>query len=105
MFFEDMDLCLRARAAGIRTAIDPSVRIRHLGGHSTRPVYGGDPHDLLARRRHEVVAANCGRAAAALDDLAQALTFATRAAARTALGRPAERERAQLAAVLRTRGQ
>jgi N-acetylglucosaminyl-diphospho-decaprenol L-rhamnosyltransferase len=105
MFYEDMDLCLRARAAGIRTVIEPSVRIRHLGGHSTKPVYDGDPHALLARRRREVVGANRGPAALALDDLAQALTFATRAAARRVLGRNADRERAQLAAVLRARAE
>ena len=49
MFYEDMDLCLRARAAGIPTVFEPAVRIRHVGGHSTRPVYDGDPHDLLAQ--------------------------------------------------------
>ena len=87
MFYEDMDLCLRARAAGIPTVFEPAVRIRHLGGHSTRPVYDGDPHDLLAQRRREVVGANRGSAALALDDLAQALTFGTRAAGRLVLGR------------------
>jgi hypothetical protein len=51
------------------------------------------------------VAADRGRAAAALDDAAQALTFATRALARRAIGRDAGRERAQLAAVLRTRAE
>jgi GT2 family glycosyltransferase len=105
LFFEDMDLCLRARAAGVPTVLDPSVRIRHLGGHATRRAYDGEPHALLARRRHEVVAANLGARAAALDDLAQALTFATRAAARRMLGRDADRERAQLAALLRSRAQ
>jgi len=105
LFFEDMDLCLRARAAGVPTLLDPSVRIRHLGGHATRAAYAGEPHELLARRRREVVAANLGARAAALDDLAQALTFATRAAARRAGGREADRERAQLAAVLRSRAQ
>ncbi|HYH90935.1 MAG TPA: glycosyltransferase [Solirubrobacteraceae bacterium] len=104
LFFEDMDLCLRARAAGVPTVLDPSVRIRHVGGHATRRAYAGEPHELLARRRREVVAANRGSAAAALDDLAQVLTFATRAAARRALGREPDRERAQLAAILRTRG-
>jgi len=104
LFFEDMDLCLRARAAGVPTVLDPSVRIRHLGGHATRRAYAGEPHELLARRRREVVAANRGSAAAALDDLAQVLTFATRAAARRSLGREPDRERAQLAAILRTRG-
>ena len=79
-----MDLCLRARAAGIPTVLDPSVRVRHLGGHATRRAYAGEPHELLARRRREVVLANRGRAARALDDAAQALTFASRAAARRA---------------------
>jgi N-acetylglucosaminyl-diphospho-decaprenol L-rhamnosyltransferase len=101
LFFEDMDLCLRARAAGIPTVLDPSVRLRHLGGHSTRRAYAGEPHELLARRRREVVLARRGRAARGLDDAAQALTFASRAAARRALGREAGRERAQLAAFLR----
>jgi N-acetylglucosaminyl-diphospho-decaprenol L-rhamnosyltransferase len=101
LFFEDMDLCLRARAAGIPTVLDPSVRVRHLGGHATRRAYAGEPHELLARRRREVVRANRGRAARALDDAAQALTFATRAAARRATGREAEREQAQLSALLR----
>jgi N-acetylglucosaminyl-diphospho-decaprenol L-rhamnosyltransferase len=105
MFYEDMDLCLRARAAAIPTVFEPAVRIRHVGGHSTRPVYDGDPHDLLAQRRREVVGANRGSAALALDDLAQALTFGTRAAGRLVLGRRADRERAQLSAVLRARAQ
>ena len=105
MFYEDMDLCLRARAAGIPTVFEPAVRIRHVGGHSTRPVYDGDPHDLLAQRRRQVVGANRGSAALALDDLAQALTFGTRAAGRLVLGRRADRERAQLSAVLRARAQ
>ena len=105
MFYEDMDLCLRARAAGIPTVFEPAVRIRHVGGHSTRPVYDGDLHDLLAQRRRQVVGANRGSAALALDDLAQALTFGTRAAGRLLLGRRADRERAQLSAVLRARAQ
>jgi N-acetylglucosaminyl-diphospho-decaprenol L-rhamnosyltransferase len=101
LFFEDLDLCLRARAAGIPTVLDPSVRIRHLGGHATRRAYDGEPHELLARRRREVVLANRGRAARALDDAAQALTFASRAAARRAAAREADRELAQLAALRR----
>jgi N-acetylglucosaminyl-diphospho-decaprenol L-rhamnosyltransferase len=105
LFFEDMDLCLRARAAGIPTVLDPRVRVRHLGGHATRAAYAGEPHELLARRRREVVTANRGRAAAALDDAAQALTFATRAVARRALGKASDRERDQLAAVWRSRAE
>jgi N-acetylglucosaminyl-diphospho-decaprenol L-rhamnosyltransferase len=99
LFFEDMDLCLRARAAGVPTMLHADLTLEHRGGHSTGPAYGGDPHELLARRRREVVHANLGPRAVALDDAAQALTFATRAAARAALRRPAGRERAQLAAL------
>ncbi|HEX5924192.1 MAG TPA: hypothetical protein VFY45_10200, partial [Baekduia sp.] len=56
-------------------------------------------HELLAARRRAVVRANLGRRALALDDAAQALTFATHAAARTVLRRDAARERAQLRAL------
>ncbi|HEX8102400.1 MAG TPA: glycosyltransferase [Solirubrobacteraceae bacterium] len=98
LFYEDMDLCLRARAAGVPTVLHPDLRVRHLGGHATTPAYGGEPHALLAARRREVVGRTRGRTARRLDDAAQLLTFATRAAVRTALGRPATRERAQLAA-------
>ncbi|MDX6700343.1 MAG: N-acetylglucosaminyl-diphospho-decaprenol L-rhamnosyltransferase [Baekduia sp.] len=103
LFFEDLDLCLRARAAGVPTILHPDLALEHRGGHSTAPAYGGEPHELLARRRRAVVAANLGPRAAALDDAAQALTFATRAAGRAALRRPAGRERAQLRALLRAR--
>jgi GT2 family glycosyltransferase len=98
LFFEDLDLCLRARAAGIPTVYVPDVAVRHSGGHSTGPAYDGDPHELLARRRHAVVRQRLGARAAALDGAAQRLTFATRLAARAAMGRPRDRERAQLRA-------
>jgi N-acetylglucosaminyl-diphospho-decaprenol L-rhamnosyltransferase len=99
LFFEDLDLCLRARAAAIPTILHPDLALEHRGGHSTGPAYGGEPHELLAARRRAVVGANLGARALALDDAAQALTFATRAAARVALRRPAGRERAQLRAL------
>jgi N-acetylglucosaminyl-diphospho-decaprenol L-rhamnosyltransferase len=103
LFFEDLDLCLRARAAGVPTVFVPEVTLRHAGGHSTRRAYGGEPHALLARRRREVVAANLGPRAAALDGAAQALTFATRWAARAVLGRERDLERDQLRAQLAVR--
>ena len=84
-----------------RRADDPPSRARaeHRGGHSTEPglrrraarAAGGAPP--RGHPRH------LGRRALALDDAAQALTFATRAAARTALRRDAARERAQLRAL------
>jgi GT2 family glycosyltransferase len=103
LFYEDMDLCLRARAAGVVTELHPEVALVHTGGHSTTPAYGGEPHALLARRRREVVAARLGRRAAALDDAAQASTFATRALGRVLLRRDSRREREQLRGFLARR--
>lgn len=99
LHFEDLDLCLRAAAAGQPTVLHPGVVVEHLGGHSTRR----DPGRLEAEaeRRRAVVAERLGRRALALDDTAQALTFATRGARPGAAG---ARARAQLAALRAARG-
>ncbi len=99
LFYEDLDLCLRARAAGIPTVLRPEIALTHRGGHSTGPAYGGEPHELLARRRRTVVGGRLGTRALALDDAAQGITFATRALGRRIMRRDARRERAQLAAL------
>jgi N-acetylglucosaminyl-diphospho-decaprenol L-rhamnosyltransferase len=99
LFYEDLDLCLRARAVGVPTVLHPTIALRHAGGHSTRPAFGGEPLELLARRRRAIVGGRLGARALALDDAAQAATFATRWAARCALRRDAAREAAQLAAL------
>ncbi|MGI8557184.1 MAG: glycosyltransferase family 2 protein [Solirubrobacteraceae bacterium] len=99
MFYEDLELCLRARAAGIATLLDPRVELHHGGGHSTLRAYGGEPHELLARRRRAVIGAYLGPSALAWDDAAQALTFVTRAGARVILRRDFRREREQLKAL------
>lgn len=91
LHYEDMDLCLRARAAGVPTVFVPDVTVIHAGGHST-----GEPHLERARSRREVVRRNRGAVAAALDEAAQTLTFATRALG----GRDRERARTQLRAQL-----
>jgi N-acetylglucosaminyl-diphospho-decaprenol L-rhamnosyltransferase len=103
LFYEDLDLCLRARQQGIPTVLDPEVVVRHRGGHATGPAFGGEPYELLARRRREVVRARLGRRSLGLDDAAQALTFITRAGARMLIGRSPARPRAQLAALRRAR--
>jgi N-acetylglucosaminyl-diphospho-decaprenol L-rhamnosyltransferase len=92
LFAEDMDLCLRARAEGIPTILHPDLEITHTGRHSVQD----EPFELLARRRRDVVGRRLGERARRLDDAAQLLTFATRAA----IKRPNERERAQLGALL-----
>ncbi len=99
LFFEDLDLCLRARAAGVPTELRPEIALRHAGGHSTRNAYGGEPHAEMARRRREVIGRALGPRALALDDAAQAATFVTRIWGRRLLGRDAGRERAQLQAL------
>ena len=96
LFYEDMDLCLRARAAGIPTVLHPEVELTHLGGHSTAQAFEGEPADLLARRRRTVIEANLGRAARRWDVAAQLAEFASRSWRR--------RDRVRLRAVLRARG-
>ena len=106
LYSEDMDLGLRARAAGVEIWFWPAARVIHHRSHATTPAFGGEPFTRLARQRHDVVARRLGERAAARDDLLQALTFANRVALKRLLGRPAERERAQLAAMrgVRARG-
>lgn len=103
LFYEDLDLCLRAASAGIATELHPDVSLRHAGAHSTTRAYGGEPHEQIARRRREVVERDLGRAALRIDDTAQAITFATRALAGRALGRDVRREASQLRALLAAR--
>jgi N-acetylglucosaminyl-diphospho-decaprenol L-rhamnosyltransferase len=101
LFAEDLELALRARASGVPTVLHPGLRLRHTGGHAT--LRAGEPYDAVARRRREAIGGTLGRRALAVDDIAQALTFATRAAGHTLLGGDAARPRAQLAALKRAR--
>jgi N-acetylglucosaminyl-diphospho-decaprenol L-rhamnosyltransferase len=102
LFYEDMELCLAARRAGIATIYRPDVAVRHLGGTSTGRALTEDYDlELRARRRREVMAKE-GRVRLALDDLSEALTFATRAAVRSLAGR-GRLERRRLGALMRAR--
>lgn len=96
LFYEDLDLALRARAAGVPTVLHPEVAMRHAGAHSTRAAFGGEPVALQVRRRRQVVGARLGQRALALDDAAQALEHGVRA------WRP--RHRAHLRALRAARG-
>jgi N-acetylglucosaminyl-diphospho-decaprenol L-rhamnosyltransferase len=102
LFYEDMELCLRARHAGIPTLLRPDVSLRHRGGASIGPALGERDLPLRARRRREVMARE-GRAALLLDDLAEAATFATRAAARRLVRSGGRLETARLRALLDAR--
>jgi GT2 family glycosyltransferase len=101
MYGEDLDLSLRALEAGVETWFWPAARVVHHQAHSTEVAFGGEAFERLAQARHDVVSRRLGPRRAALDDAAQAVTFASRMALKRALGRPAERERRQLAALAR----
>jgi GT2 family glycosyltransferase len=101
LFAEDMELGLRARRLGIPTVLHPQLRLRHSGGHATERA--GERYDAIARRRRDAVRRTLGPRALALDDAAQALTFATRAGGHALLGGDAERPREQLRALRRAR--
>jgi N-acetylglucosaminyl-diphospho-decaprenol L-rhamnosyltransferase len=101
LFYEDMELCLRARRQGVPTLLRPDVRLRHRGGASVGPALGGGDLSMRARRRREVLARE-GRVPLLLDDIAEAATYATRAAARKLAGR-GELEAARLRALREAR--
>jgi N-acetylglucosaminyl-diphospho-decaprenol L-rhamnosyltransferase len=101
LYGEDLELGLRARAAGVQTWFWPSARVLHRGGHATSKAFGDEPFELLARARHDAVARGLGERRARLDDQVQALTFRSRITLKRALRLDAERERRQLAAVRR----
>jgi N-acetylglucosaminyl-diphospho-decaprenol L-rhamnosyltransferase len=99
LFYEDMELCLKAARAGVPTVLNPDIALRHLGGTATRRALDAEEDLVLrARRRREVVARE-GRRRLLIDDAAQAATFATRAAARTLARGGGGYERAQLRAL------
>jgi N-acetylglucosaminyl-diphospho-decaprenol L-rhamnosyltransferase len=102
LFYEDMELCLRARDLDVPTILRPDIRLRHLGGTSTERALGSRALELHARRRREVVAAR-GRVALAIDDASEAATFGLRAGARRLTGRGGELERARLRALRKAR--
>ena len=75
LFYEDLDLCLRA---DVPTCLVPDVQLVHEGGHST----GATRLEQEALRRREVIGRRLGPRARGRDDLAQAITFARAAAFR-----------------------
>jgi GT2 family glycosyltransferase len=103
MYAEDLDLCLRAADHHVETWFWPYARVLHHEARSSSKAFGGEPFDLLAERRREVLEERFGKGMRNRDDLIQAATFANRIAVKTLLGQPALRERSQLRALLRAR--
>jgi N-acetylglucosaminyl-diphospho-decaprenol L-rhamnosyltransferase len=103
LYGEDMELGLRAADAGVETWFRPDARVLHHRAHSSEREFGGEPFELLARQRREVVAERRGRRRAAIDDWTLLATYADRIALKTLTGRAARREREQLWALRRAR--
>lgn len=101
LFYEDLDLCLRAADEGVPTLLRPDVALRHEGGTSVSRALPGHL-ELKARRRREVMARR-GRLTLALDDAAEGLTYAVRSSGRRVLRRGGAYEAAQLRAQLAAR--
>lgn len=58
MYYEDIDLCRRAEAAGLSIVLDETWQVRHVGGHSVKKSSSGVSTALLrsyrsGRRFHE----------------------------------------------------
>jgi GT2 family glycosyltransferase/glycosyltransferase involved in cell wall biosynthesis len=103
MYAEDLDLCLRAATQGIETWFWPYARVLHHEAHASAKAFDGEPFDMLAERRRDVLEERLGESMRKRDDLIQAATFANRIAMKTLLGKPALRERSQLRALLKAR--
>jgi hypothetical protein len=86
----------------VPTLLRPQVALRHRGGASVGPALGDGDLQMRARRRREVVSRE-GRVPLLLDDIAEAATYATRAAARRLTGRGGEIEAARLRALREAR--
>jgi N-acetylglucosaminyl-diphospho-decaprenol L-rhamnosyltransferase len=99
MYAEDLELGLRASDEGVETWFWPQARVIHYGAHSSEVAFGGEPIELLARQRAEVVAERRGEQTARRDRALQALTFLDRIVLKTLTGRDTMRERAQLRAL------
>ena len=84
---------------GVRTWFWPGARVLHHQAHSSARAFGGEPFERHAQGRHDAVLRSRGPRAAALDDAAQAITFASRMALKTAVG-PSGGARAPPAAAL-----
>lgn len=65
LYYEDVDWCLRARAAGIELAVIPDARAHHSGGASSGGTAGATWAYYHTRNRIRMVARYRGRSAAA----------------------------------------
>jgi GT2 family glycosyltransferase len=86
LYCEDMDLCVRMRAAGHRVRYEPGATARHEGGHSAPRA---SLYAVLARSRVRFARKHAGPVSAAVQHLGLAVGSLTHVAG--AIGRPAHR--------------
>ena len=103
LYAEDLDLGLRAGLAGVETWFHPEARVIHREAHSSKAVFGGEPYELLARRRRTVIGERLGRAALLRDDLIQLLTNFDRAALKVIARKDSSAERSRILALKEAR--
>jgi GT2 family glycosyltransferase/glycosyltransferase involved in cell wall biosynthesis len=103
LYGEDLELGLRAAQDGVETWFWPRARVLHHQAHSSSRAFGGEPFERLAQARHDVVRRRLGPRLGTLDDALRAITYVSRGTLKRALGRPADREHHQLAALTRAR--
>src|SRR5205814_8810077 len=103
LYGEDLELGLRARDLEVETWFVPTARVLHRRAHSSQEAFRGEPFEMLAARRRQVIAERRGRRRARLDDALQLVTFANRVALKSLAGRGSGRERDQIRALLRAR--
>jgi N-acetylglucosaminyl-diphospho-decaprenol L-rhamnosyltransferase len=105
LYAEDLDLGLRAGAAGVPSYFCPDLaRVVHHGQGSTSQLLPEGPGDLIARNRRAVLRRAFGPRRERRAQAALVLNLGLRTTAKRALGRDAARDRAALRAALRARG-
>jgi GT2 family glycosyltransferase len=101
MYGEDLDLCLRAAAAGVPSYFCPrTTAILHHGGASAQQRYEDGPERTVALTRRAVLRRAFGERAENRARAAQLLNFRLRIAAKRILGGDPARERAALTALV-----
>jgi N-acetylglucosaminyl-diphospho-decaprenol L-rhamnosyltransferase len=102
MYGEDLDLGLRAAAAGVESWFCPqTAEILHHGGGSAAQRYDDGPDEIVARTRRAVLRRAYGERRERRARGAQVLNLRLRIAAKRILGGDAGRDRAALDALLR----
>ncbi len=78
MYGEDIDLCYRVRAQGLKVIFVPDAKTVHHGGGSSRTQFSGFSDKMLRVAGETYFRQNCGKAAALLYRLLQAVSAIVR---------------------------